>query len=84
MGIMKPLSMEGQMVWLAPFFDWDASDVFDYMESARIPTSPVYPFLHRSGECNCGAFAVEGELALLRMFFPKRGNHIMALQERVR
>jgi 3'-phosphoadenosine 5'-phosphosulfate sulfotransferase (PAPS reductase)/FAD synthetase len=83
MGIMKPLSEEGRMTWLAPFFDWDAEDVRNWMESAGIRTSPVYPFLHRSGECNCGSFAVKGELGELLLWYPECGNHIVELQEQV-
>ncbi len=83
MGIMKPLSQEGQMVWLAPFFDWDGADVLDYMERAGIKTSPVASLPHRSGECNCGCFAVKGELGELLFWFPERGKHILELQDRV-
>jgi len=55
----------------------------DYMERSGVRPSPVYPFLHYSGECTCGSFAVKGQLGDLLIWFPERGNHIQELQDRV-
>jgi 3'-phosphoadenosine 5'-phosphosulfate sulfotransferase (PAPS reductase)/FAD synthetase len=82
MGIMRPLTQEGRLIWLAPFIDWDGNDVLNYLQSAGLPINPVEPKLHRSSDCNCGSFAVPGEREELVFWFPEMGQRIAALEER--
>lgn len=56
----------------APLIDWSAGQMAEYRERFELPTSDVAAFLHRSGECNCGAFArAEEERELMRTFWPQ-------------
>lgn len=44
-----------------PLIDWTTQDMRAYRLEREIPESPVAAMLHRSGECNCGAFAKASE-----------------------
>jgi 3'-phosphoadenosine 5'-phosphosulfate sulfotransferase (PAPS reductase)/FAD synthetase len=81
MGIMKPFAQEGRLIWLAPFLDWDGNDVLDYLERVGMRINPVEPKLHRSGDCNCGSFAVPGEREELFFWVPEMKQRIEALEE---
>lgn len=58
-------------VWCNPLIDWTNAEMHDYREAHSIPRSDIAALLHRSGECNCGAFAAPGERAELQALFPE-------------
>jgi 3'-phosphoadenosine 5'-phosphosulfate sulfotransferase (PAPS reductase)/FAD synthetase len=58
-------------VFVNPLLNWSASDMARYRQAYRIPESDAAALLHRSGECNCGAFAsAERERAMLKALYP--------------
>lgn len=65
------VSKKRARVFANPLIDWTNDDVRDYAASAGMPVSDVSELLHRSGECNCGAFAQPGERAMLAALFPE-------------
>lgn len=65
------LSKKAGRVFANPLIDWTDEQVLVYHREAKIPVSDVSALLHRSGECNCGAFAMPGERALLQALFPE-------------
>jgi 3'-phosphoadenosine 5'-phosphosulfate sulfotransferase (PAPS reductase)/FAD synthetase len=58
-------------IWVNPLIDWDATDMLDYRERHGIPQSDVAALLHKSGECNCGAYAPKGERETLIALYPE-------------
>lgn len=62
---------KGAQVWVNPLIDWTHRDMHLYRERHGLPTSDVAALLHRSGECNCGAFAAPGERAELAALYPE-------------
>jgi 3'-phosphoadenosine 5'-phosphosulfate sulfotransferase (PAPS reductase)/FAD synthetase len=60
----------GSAVFLCPIISWTAQQVRDYRVEHKIPESPAAALLHRSGECNCGAFAARDERAMLKSLYP--------------
>lgn len=68
----EPLSQRGSAKFCNPIIDWSAADVAAYGAHHQLPASDVAAILHRSGECNCGAFArAEEERALMQTFWPR-------------
>jgi 3'-phosphoadenosine 5'-phosphosulfate sulfotransferase (PAPS reductase)/FAD synthetase len=68
-------------VFVNPLIDWSGEEMRRYRAENRIPESPAAALLHRSGECNCGAFAkAEEERAMLRALYPEFFAGIEALE----
>jgi 3'-phosphoadenosine 5'-phosphosulfate sulfotransferase (PAPS reductase)/FAD synthetase len=58
-------------VFCAPLIDWTGGDMQRYRREHQIPESTAAALLHRSGECQCGAFAnAEEERAMLKALYP--------------
>ena len=77
----EPLTERGSAKFCNPLIDWTASDVADYRSQFALRQSDVAALLHRSGECNCGAFArAEEERELMRTFWPQWWAEIEALE----
>jgi hypothetical protein len=53
-----------------------------YRIKHQLPQSDVAALMHRSGECNCGAFAYPGEREDLRTFYPEWFEKNIATLER--
>jgi 3'-phosphoadenosine 5'-phosphosulfate sulfotransferase (PAPS reductase)/FAD synthetase len=70
MGTTAPVRRDGAQVWVAPLVDWTNEDMRSFRVRHNLPQSDVAALLHRSGECNCGAFAKPGEREELRSLFP--------------
>jgi 3'-phosphoadenosine 5'-phosphosulfate sulfotransferase (PAPS reductase)/FAD synthetase len=70
MGTTQPVRRDGSQVWVAPLIDWTHADMRAYREHHDMEESPVAALLHRSGECNCGAFAAPGEREELASLWP--------------
>lgn len=64
-------SKRGALVFAAPLIDWSTPDLHRYRAEHELPESDVAALLHRSGECNCGAFAAPGEREMLRGLWPE-------------
>jgi 3'-phosphoadenosine 5'-phosphosulfate sulfotransferase (PAPS reductase)/FAD synthetase len=59
-------------VFAAPLIDWTGEEMRSYRRGHDLPESPAAALLHRSGECNCGAFAKAGEeRAMLKALYPE-------------
>ncbi len=84
MGKAKEIVQDGAIVWACPIFDWTKDQVNQYMTDNNLPHNEVVDILHMSGECLCGAFAHEGELAMIETFFPEEGKIIRDLEKEVR
>ncbi len=58
-------------VFVNPLIDWTGEDMRGYRREHALPESPAAALLHRSGECNCGAFAkANEERAMLGALYP--------------
>jgi 3'-phosphoadenosine 5'-phosphosulfate sulfotransferase (PAPS reductase)/FAD synthetase len=58
-------------VFAAPLIDWTGGDMLRYRVEHQIPESAASALLHRSGECQCGAFAnASEERAMLKALYP--------------
>jgi 3'-phosphoadenosine 5'-phosphosulfate sulfotransferase (PAPS reductase)/FAD synthetase len=67
-----PLTGRRAAKFCSPLIDWTAGQMADYRSRFGLPQSDVAALLHRSGECNCGAFAqADEERAMMRAFWPK-------------
>lgn len=49
-----------------------------------LPLSEVSEHLHRSGDCDCGSYAHEGELDEIEFFYPEEAARIRALMDAAR
>lgn len=58
-------------VWVNPLIDWTNEQMRAYRVEHGLPESDVAALLHRSGECNCGAFAAPGEREDLQQLYPE-------------
>lgn len=74
----------GARLWANPLIDWSKDDVLDYKALHGLPNNMVVDLLHRSGECNCGAFAQPGELDEMELWFPETGCWLRKLEARVK
>lgn len=70
MGQAVEIKRDGCTVWCNPLIDWTDEDMRAYRVLHQIEQSDVAALLHRSGECNCGAFAGPDERAMLETLFP--------------
>ncbi|HEU5061726.1 MAG TPA: phosphoadenosine phosphosulfate reductase family protein [Solirubrobacterales bacterium] len=67
----EPLTERGSAKFCSPLIDWTAEQMAAYRARFDLPLSDVAALTHRSGECNCGAFAqAEEERSLMRTFWP--------------
>lgn len=66
----RPVNRKAGQVFVNPLIDWTNADMRAYRARYDLPESDVAALLHRSGECNCGAFAAPGDRDLLRSLFP--------------
>ncbi len=68
-------------VFASPLIDWTNQQMREYRAAHEIPESPAAALLHRSGECNCGAFAKAGEeRAMLKALYPEFFSGIEGLE----
>lgn len=67
----EPITRKGSMVFVNPLIDWTNEQMRRYREEHDLPESPVAALLHRSGECNCGCFADEGEREMIQSLWPE-------------
>lgn len=65
-----PVNRKAARVFANPLIDWSGADLRAYRAEHGVPQSDVAALLHRSGECNCGAFAAPGEREMLHDLWP--------------
>jgi 3'-phosphoadenosine 5'-phosphosulfate sulfotransferase (PAPS reductase)/FAD synthetase len=59
-------------VFANPLIDWTGEDMRRYRSEHELPESDAAALMHRSGECNCGAFASAAEeRATLQLLYPE-------------
>lgn len=81
MGHVEPVYRDGAQVWIAPLIDFTDDDKNLYIDLHQLRRNPVVANLCMSGECLCGAFAHEGELAELAVFYPEVAAEIRSLMD---
>ncbi len=68
-------------VFVNPLISWTDLDMLRYRRQHHLPESDAAALMHRSGECNCGAFASAAqERATLRALYPEFFASIEALE----
>lgn len=61
----------GNQVWVSPLIYWSNDDMRAYRRQHSLPVSDVTALVHRSGECNCLAFAARGEREEIISLWPE-------------
>ena len=84
MGTTQEVSKSGAKIWVAPFIDKSKVEVNDYLNNHNLPRNEVVDLIHKSGECLCGAYARQGELDELAVWFPKKAHYLRQLENRVK
>ena len=67
----QPLTEHGSAKFVNPLIEWTNAEMETYKERHQLPKSDVAALLHRSGECNCGAFQTDGEREMLASLWPE-------------
>lgn len=70
MGTAVAAWREKARVWVNPLLHWSGAETRVYREAHALPLSDAAALVHRSGECNCGAFAGAGEREFLQSLYP--------------
>lgn len=65
------INKRGSQLWVSPLVDWTNEEMRAYRDEHGLPQSDVAALLHRSGECNCGAFKSPGEREMLESLWPE-------------
>jgi len=66
----KPISFWEGVPILAPIYDWSTDETWEFFNKHGFERAPAYQTLMVSGDCLCGAFAVQGEAEALRLGYP--------------
>jgi 3'-phosphoadenosine 5'-phosphosulfate sulfotransferase (PAPS reductase)/FAD synthetase len=70
---------DNSRVWSNPIFYWSEEKCRQYMGDNNLPKNPVKEKICISGECLCGSFGSNEELAEIQSSFPRAGNRIKEL-----
>lgn len=65
-----PVERRGGKVWISPLINWTNPTMRQYKRIFDLPISDVSALTHRSGECNCLAYAAPGEKDMLASLWP--------------
>lgn len=77
----KGIERKGGQLYVNPLIDWTRWDMLRYRRDHDLPQSEVAAWLHRSGECNCGAFAsAADERSLMKFRWPEWWAWMEALE----
>lgn len=60
----------GNQLWINPLLYWTNAEMAAYRRDHDLPQSDVTAIMHRSGECNCLAFAAKDEREEIIQWFP--------------
>jgi len=77
-----PITRRSSLVFANPLIDWTNAAMRRYRVEHELPESDVAALIHRSGECNCGAFAEPGEREMLASLWPEWFEATIASLER--
>lgn len=69
MSTVQDISKDGNVVWVNLIADWTKTDIHNFQQTQQIERNPVSILVGMSGECGCGSFADQGELALKTSLF---------------
>lgn len=72
------MSRKKSMAFVNPLIEWSNEQMAQYRADNDLRLSDVAALLHRSGECNCGAYADKGEREMLQSLFPDWWNERIA------
>lgn len=76
-----PLTEHGSAKYVNPLIDWTGADLLRYRREHDLPESDVSALAHRSGECNCGAFAkADIERPMMADLFPQTFGRIREME----
>ena len=83
------METDGSAIWARPSAMWTKEDMGMYRAVADrdgdpVPFNSVSDALGMSGECLCGAFAQDGELDRIRLWYPETAAEIDQLEADVR
>lgn len=78
----EPITKVRAKVFCNPLLHWSNEQMRVYRERVGFPVNEVAALLHRSGECNCGAFASPGEREMLQSLWPEWFEVTIASLER--
>ncbi len=78
----EPITKHRAAVFANPLIDWSNEAMREYRAEHKLPQSDVAALTHRSGECNCGAFAAPGEREMLASLWPEWFERRIASLER--
>lgn len=67
----SPITRRGSLVFVNPLIEWTNQEMADYRNEHDLRLSDVAALLHRSGECNCGAYADQEEREMLASLWPE-------------
>ena len=76
------ITKSGSTIFASPLIDWDGMDMRQYRMEHGLPESDVAALIHRSGECNCGCYAQEGEREMLQDLWPEWFDRTIGSLER--
>ena len=83
------METDGSAIWASPLAMWTKEDMGVYRAIAGrdgdpVPFNSVSDAIGMSGECLCGAFAQQGELERIRLWYPDTAAEIDQLEADVR
>lgn len=78
----EEITRRGSMVFANPLIDWTNAEMQEYRDDNNLRLSDVAALLHRSGECNCGCYAAEGEREMMESLWPEWwAERVVALEK---
>lgn len=80
----KPISVWEGVPILTPIYDWSTEATWEFFWANGFERAPAYSLLMVSGDCLCGAFAVQGEAEALRLAYPVAADRFCALGREIR
>jgi len=63
-----PVDVDGKQIFIKPFLYKNGTQLWEYFNEHDMKKSKVYEWLNKSGECYCGAHAMDFELKLLEIY----------------
>lgn len=81
MGYKETISKDGSKIWATPIFYFSKSMCESYMKEHNLPRNPVKDAICISGECLCGSFGSNEELAEIRAAYPETAAKIDELHK---
>lgn len=69
--------------YISPFWDWQDSEIDQYLEAHGLTQNPVYENISRSGDCYCLAYAGRDELLQLAKHYPGHYYYLLNAERRV-